>query len=85
MNGIWNIEQRETYTRSRAALERIAEAAERIADSMEGKPEPLRLTEPEADFLRVMLQRYYGTFCDIDKGAAQSILKKLQAAAEGKG
>lgn len=84
MNGIWNIEQREIYTRSRAALERIADAAERIADSM-GKPEPLRLTEPEADFLRVMLQRYYGTFCDIDKGAANSILKKLQAAAEGKG
>lgn len=84
MSGIWNIEQREMYTRSRAALERIADAAERIADSM-GKPGPLRLTEPEADFLRVMLQRYYGTFCDIDKGAANSILKKLQAAAEGKG
>lgn len=84
MNGIWNIEQREMYTRSRAALERIADAAEHIADSM-GKPEPLRLTEPEADFLCVMLQRYYGTFCDIDKGAANSMLKKLQAAAEGKG
>ena len=37
MNGIWNIEQRETYTRSRAALERIADAAERIAAALEAQ------------------------------------------------
>lgn len=39
----------------------------------------LFLNDVEADFLAVMLQRYFDDFCEIDKGAARRILEQLKA------
>lgn len=35
------------------------------------------LNETEANFLSVMLQRYFDQFCQIDQGTASKILYKL--------